>query len=167
LRLAFGEPQGSLMGPPQGESNALSEPRRGESKGYTISGSPSANRKVRSGLRRKVSECPERAPTGRVEGLLPADDDGIVVVVYFVYILRCAGDALYIGETADLERRLERHLEGTACAFTARRRPVTLAYSESYATRAAAVRRERQLKRWTRAKKEALMAGDHALLRRS
>jgi predicted GIY-YIG superfamily endonuclease len=43
---------------------------------------------------------------------------------------------------------------------------VQLVYSELHADRPAALRRERQLKRWTRAKKEALIAGDLALLKR-
>ncbi len=86
--------------------------------------------------------------------------------MHLVYILRCADNALYIGETADLEGRLVKHRDGSACVFTARRRPVALVYSELQETRAAALRRERQLKKWTRAKKEALIAGDLALLRR-
>jgi len=86
--------------------------------------------------------------------------------VHFVYVLRCSDNALYIGETADLDRRLEQHRGGSASAFTASRRPVTLVYSESHPTRAIALRRERQLKKWTRAKKEALIAGDLALLKR-
>jgi predicted GIY-YIG superfamily endonuclease len=44
-------------------------------------------------------------------------------------------------------------------------RPVRLVYSEAHATRSEAIKRERQLKRWTRAKKEALIAGDSGLLR--
>ena len=61
--------------------------------------------------------------------------------VHFLYILRCADGALYIGETADLERRLYQHNQGTAS-----RRPIMLAYSETYPDRAAAQQRERQLK---------------------
>lgn len=86
--------------------------------------------------------------------------------MWFVYIVRCADGSLYIGETSDLDLRLLRHNEGRASAFTARRRPVVLVYSEQYQTRQAALPRERQLKRWTRAKKEALIAGDPALLKR-
>ena len=86
-------------------------------------------------------------------------------VVHFVYILRCADNVLYIGETADLDRRLEKHRDGSACPFTAIRRPVALAYAESHPVRATALARERQLKKWTRAKKEALIAGDVARLK--
>lgn len=80
-------------------------------------------------------------------------------------MLRCADGAFYVGETADVDRRLARHQEGTACSFTANRRPVSLVYSEAHASLATALRRERQLKRWSRAKKEALAANDLALLK--
>jgi predicted GIY-YIG superfamily endonuclease len=80
--------------------------------------------------------------------------------VWFVYVLRCADGSLYVGETSNLEQRVVRHREGTASAYTARRRPVSLSYSECHPTRNVALKRERQLKRWTRAKKEALVAGD-------
>ena len=86
--------------------------------------------------------------------------------MWFVYILRCADGSLYIGQTADLHLRLLKHDDGTACRFTARRRPVALAYCEAHTTRDAALKRERQLKRWTRVKKEALIAGDLARLKK-
>jgi predicted GIY-YIG superfamily endonuclease len=81
-----------------------------------------------------------------------------------VYILRCADTSLYVGLTNDVAARLARHNEGRGSVYTAARRPVSLVYSESHATRAAARQRERQIKRWTRAKKDALITGDRALL---
>lgn len=86
--------------------------------------------------------------------------------MHFVYILRCADASLYIGETDDIEHRIARHQEGRACAYTAARRPVELVYLEQLATHLEARRREHQLKGWTRRKKEALVAGDLALLKR-
>ena len=86
--------------------------------------------------------------------------------MHWLYILRCADSSLYIGETTDLELRILRHNEGRGCAFTASRLPVALAYSESHDDRESALRRERQLKRWTCAKKEALIAGDLVALKR-
>jgi predicted GIY-YIG superfamily endonuclease len=86
--------------------------------------------------------------------------------VIYVYILRCADNSLYIGQTDDLELRVMRHNEGRGCAFTANRGPVVLVYSEAYSTRNGASRRERQLKRWTRRKKEALITGDLELLKK-
>src|SRR5688572_14301304 len=78
----------------------------------------------------------------------------------YIYILRCADNALYVGQTADIALRLTKHTDGSASAFTAKRRPVELVYLEPHPTVKSASKRERQLKRWTRAKKEALIAGD-------
>ena len=86
--------------------------------------------------------------------------------MWFVYILRCSDGSLYVGETSDVDARLLKHGDGSASKFTARRRPVTLAYSESCETRDDALKREQQLKRWTRVKKEALIVGDRDLLKR-
>ena len=85
--------------------------------------------------------------------------------MWFVYILRCADDSLYVGETSDIARRVARHNEGLAAAHTASRRPVQLVYMEQYSTRGECLKRERQLKGWRRAKKEALVAGNKALLK--
>ena len=95
-------------------------------------------------------------------------DDGIVVAgaMHFVYILRCADGALYIGEADDVEERIARHQAGRACLFTAKRLPVELVYKEEVPNYLKARRRERQLKGWTRAKKEALIAGNLAMLKR-
>ena len=86
--------------------------------------------------------------------------------MWFVYILRCANGSLYVGETNDLERRVARHHEGTGATHTARHGPVRLVHTEEYATRMESLKRERQLKRWTRAKKEALIEGDLRTLKR-
>lgn len=86
--------------------------------------------------------------------------------MHFVYILRCADNSLYIGETPNLAARFAKHNEGSASHFTAQRRPVSLVYGEEHPDRSAALLRERQLKRWSRGKKEALVAGDLAALKR-
>ena len=78
----------------------------------------------------------------------------------FVYILRCADGTLYVGLTSDVDCRLERHRNGTAARYTASRLPVDLVFREEHSTLKTAVARERQIKRWTHAKKEALIAGD-------
>jgi putative endonuclease len=72
---------------------------------------------------------------------------------------------LYVGETGDLSRRVDKHNDGSASSFTASRRPVTLVYWEQQPDRVAALKREAQRKRWRRAKKEALIAGNLELLR--
>jgi putative endonuclease len=65
-----------------------------------------------------------------------------------------------------LASRLAKHRDGSASRFTSRRRPVTLVHEEQYESMAHARERERQLKRWTRVKKEALIARNTALLKR-
>jgi putative endonuclease len=78
----------------------------------------------------------------------------------FVYILRCGGGSLYVGWTDDIDSRVVTHNEGRGGQYTMRRRPVTLVFQETYQTPEAARNRERQLKGWTTAKKEALIRGD-------
>ena len=85
--------------------------------------------------------------------------------MYYVYILRCADQSLYVGYTRNIKRRVEAHNAGRGAAFTSKRRPVALVYAESHDAKTAALRRERQLKRWTRKKKEVLIRGDLDLLR--
>ena len=76
------------------------------------------------------------------------------------YILRCADNKLYVGSTTNIDERLKRHNAGYASEYTHLHRPVELVYKEEYDTYQEAFRRERQLKKWTLAKKEALIAGD-------
>ena len=85
--------------------------------------------------------------------------------MHWLYVLRCADNSLYIGETSDVDHRVAKHNDGSS-AFTAARRPVNLVYTEMFENRLLALRRERQIKRWTRAKKEALVLGNKSVLRR-
>ena len=101
-----------------------------------------------------------------IRGCRHLTDDGIVVAMVWVYILRCADSSLYTGSTSDLENRLRTHNRGAGGAYTAARRPVTLEYSETHETSEDALVRERQLKGWSRAKKEALIRGDRETLKR-
>jgi predicted GIY-YIG superfamily endonuclease len=80
----------------------------------------------------------------------------------FVYILRCSDGTLYIGHTDDLASRERTHNDGDGARYTAERRPVRMVYAEECTSVDKAVRRERQLKRWTAQKKEALIAGNFA-----
>ena len=81
-------------------------------------------------------------------------------MVHYVYILRCADNSLYVGSAQDPDARLKAHNDGRGAAYTFKNRPVHLVYSEVLDSEAEAVKRERQLKRWSREKKEALVAGD-------
>ena len=84
--------------------------------------------------------------------------------MFFIYIVRCADDTLYVGHTEDLASREQTHNDGKGAKFTAARRPVRMVYAEEHASISSAVARERQLKRWSCAKKEALIVDDRTTL---
>jgi putative endonuclease len=76
---------------------------------------------------------------------------------FVVYILYCSDKSYYVGQTNDLRRRLSDHRSGQAAHWTARRLPVALIYIEIHENRLSAMRREKQIKGWSRAKKEKLI----------
>jgi len=81
-------------------------------------------------------------------------------VAFWAYLLRCADGSYYAGHTDQLEARIGQHQRGRGSDYTARRQPVTLVWSQDFGTRIEALEAERQIKGWSRAKKEALIAGD-------
>ena len=82
-----------------------------------------------------------------------------------VYILRCADGSYYTGLTKqDAEARAWEHNQDPIDGYTARRRPVTLVFQEVYDRITDAIARERQIKGWSRRKKEALIRGDYEAL---
>ena len=81
------------------------------------------------------------------------------------YILRLKSGKLYMGATTDLDQRCNEHAKGKACRTTKLDPPIALIDSEEFKTNVEARRREAQVKRWSRAKKEALVSGDMAKLR--
>ena len=83
--------------------------------------------------------------------------------MFFVYIVRCADGTLYTGYARDPQARVEVHNSGRGAKYTRSRRPVSLVYTEQCESLSAALKRERQVKPWSRAQKEALIAGDPAL----
>ena len=80
--------------------------------------------------------------------------------MYYVYILRCADDSFYVGSAQDLNSRVKAHNDGRGAAYTFKHRPVHLVYSEFFDSEIVAVTRERQLKRWSHEKKQALVEGN-------
>jgi len=86
---------------------------------------------------------------------------------YTTYMLRCADASYYVGHTnaAELERKLTQHHAGTLDEYTATRQPVELVWSAGFPDQDSAFAAERRLKGWSRAKREALIAGDQELLR--
>jgi putative endonuclease len=82
-----------------------------------------------------------------------------------VYLLRCADGSYYTGLTREaVEARVWEHNNEPIDGYPARRRPVTLAFCEIYDRLTDAIARERQIKGWSRAKKEALIRGDYEAL---
>jgi len=78
----------------------------------------------------------------------------------WVYILRCSDNSYYTGSTIDLEKSVAEHMAGTFDGYTSKRLPVKLVFSCEMPTIFEAFLRERQIKGWTRRKKEALINGE-------
>ena len=87
----------------------------------------------------------------------------LVYTEYLVYILQCSDGSYYTGSAADLSRRWWEHETGASrVSYTDARRPVKLVWtSEEVARYSDALRFERQIKGWSRAKKEALIRGSY------
>jgi len=83
----------------------------------------------------------------------------------FLYIFRLKSGSLYVGTTLNLDQRVQEHREGRACRTTSLDPPLELVLLEQHITFRGARRREDQIKRWTRAKKEAFVSGDMETLR--
>ena len=78
----------------------------------------------------------------------------------YLYILQCADGSYYTGSTIDLKRRLSEHASGKGARHTCKYGPCRLVYVEIHDTIAAAFHREKQIQKWTRAKKKAWIDGD-------
>jgi predicted GIY-YIG superfamily endonuclease len=83
----------------------------------------------------------------------------------WVYILRCADGSYYTGHTHDLEKRSNEHATGEGSEWTRCRLPVELVFSQEMPDEVSAFQAERQIKNWSRAKKEALIAENWDLLK--
>jgi putative endonuclease len=84
----------------------------------------------------------------------------------FLYIVRCSDGSYYAGTArAGLERRIAEHNSGSYGGYTTTRRPVTLVFSQWFDLITDAIAAERQVKGWSRAKKDALIRGDFGQLR--
>jgi tRNA/rRNA methyltransferase len=85
--------------------------------------------------------------------------------MFAAYMLRCSDGSYYVGHTDDLDQRIAQHQTGAVGGYTSTRLPVTLVWSESFSARDEALAAEQQIKGWSRAKKEALIAGDWESIR--
>ena len=84
---------------------------------------------------------------------------------YFVYIVECKDGSYYTGVTSGLEKRINEHNSGFYRGYTSSRIPVKLFYSNRFTNVNDAINAEKQIKGWSRAKKEALITGDYDLLK--
>ena len=88
------------------------------------------------------------------------------VSLWYVYIAQCGDGTLYTGFARDPDSRVGLHNSGKGAKYTRSRLPVSLVYVEQCESLSAALKREHQLKPWSRARKEALVAGDRQALER-
>jgi putative endonuclease len=85
---------------------------------------------------------------------------------YYVYILKCNDGSYYTGVTNNIEKRLGEHNSNcSVTAYTFKRRPVELVYSQQFNDIKQAIELEKQIKGWTRRKKEALINEDWGKLK--
>lgn len=83
---------------------------------------------------------------------------------YFVYILKCSDDSYYTGVTNNLEKRINEHQSGIIKGYTSNRLPIRSLFSERFSDINQAIKFEKQIKGWSRKKKEALINRDYDLL---
>lgn len=85
--------------------------------------------------------------------------------LYYVYILRCSDNTYYTGVTNDVVRRLSEHQEGKdSNSYTFKRKPVQLVFYTEFSNIEVAIEKEKQIKKWSKNKKEALIDGKYELL---
>ncbi|MEM6894504.1 MAG: GIY-YIG nuclease family protein [Bacteroidota bacterium] len=83
----------------------------------------------------------------------------------YVYILRCSDGSFYTGVTSNLMKRIKDHNEGRyPDSYTFSRRPVELVYYAKFTDFRIAIEREKQIKKWSKTKKQALIDGEYAKL---
>ena len=87
-------------------------------------------------------------------------------MAFSTYMLQCSDGHFYVGHTDNLVARLAAHQSGAFKGYTRSRRPVRLVWSENFETRQAAIAAERQIKGWSRRKKQARIVGDWAMISR-
>lgn len=80
--------------------------------------------------------------------------------MWYVYIIKCKGGSLYTGITNNLQRRVDEHRKGKGGRYTRSFGAIDIVYREKQPAKAAALKREAQIKGWPRKKKMALIKGD-------
>jgi len=77
---------------------------------------------------------------------------------WFVYTLQCSDGSYYTGITNDLKKRFKAHIEGNGARYTKSHKPIKIIYTEKYATKSEALKREAEIKSWPKKRKEAIIA---------
>jgi predicted GIY-YIG superfamily endonuclease len=85
--------------------------------------------------------------------------------MWYVYMLKCQDGTIYTGVTDDIARRFKEHAQGKGGHYTNYNRPKEVLYKEPFEERSDAEQREQQIKRWSRAKKLALVGADKNALK--
>lgn len=78
--------------------------------------------------------------------------------MYYLYILLCSDGSFYTGSTNNIEKRFKDHLEGRGARYTKSHKPIKIIYTEKFATKSEALRREAEIKKWPKHKKEYIIA---------
>lgn len=77
---------------------------------------------------------------------------------WYVYIIKCGDGSLYTGSTDNIEKRFKKHCAKKGAKYTASHQPLELVYSEELPSKRLALKREYEIKQYSRSKKEALIA---------
>jgi putative endonuclease len=77
--------------------------------------------------------------------------------MYYCYLARCNDGSLYCGYCKDINEREDTHNEGAGAKYTRARLPINIVYFEVFQTRSAAMKREAEIKKWKKEKKEELI----------
>ena len=80
-------------------------------------------------------------------------------MIYYLYIILCKNNKLYTGISKDVNARFELHKKGKAAKFTQKNKPIEIVYIEKCGSLSRARKREEQIKKWPKAKKETLIDG--------
>jgi len=80
--------------------------------------------------------------------------------MFWVYILRCGDGTYYTGHTDDLAKRIVEHEARVFGGYTSNRKLLELVFHQGFSTRPEALQAEQQIKKWSQAKKGALVKGD-------
>ncbi len=78
--------------------------------------------------------------------------------MWHLYILRLSDDSLYTGITTDVDRRVEEHRDGKGSVYVRGRLPCEVVYTEEVGNRSEALKREAEIKGWSKEKKERFVS---------